>query len=447
MFPQTLNDWIKGFFGLTILTIPFQVHVLVYQTLWGRGFLNPYTSIWFSLSEFLLLITAILFFYKILKSKKKIKVGHPSIFLVFLTIIGVLALSIAISPFQDPSFHFLLYTKFLELIILYLLIVNQVMKPRNILEIFVVTMSFQALIAIFQVIFQSSLGLGFLGEVQLSGEAAHIARFTIQDLTIIRGYGTFPHPNVLGGHLVISLLCSLLYTQHLKNERIPLIILQFFGLLVTFSRSAMTGLVLATVIIALWHLQEIKKNKKVPIAISVVLLLEFIILGFTRGLNIFTDPAFIERLEGYKLALNIFLEHPLGVGFNHMTLFLDEVSTVPLMPWEYQPVHNILLLALTEAGVIGFLVAIGIIQYVIRRLLSKRRILLTRAQRFKKRILLVVLLTFFTISLFDHYLVSLDQGRFVLVMIFAIVSSFSHDPRHVLPIKKGGDLSKILSDQ
>ena len=444
-----LNTWVKFCLGAAIFTLPFQLNIFVYEAMWGRGFINPYTSIWLNLSDILILMAGILFFIWVKRKKRQIEIGQPGFFMILLMMIAIAGISIFLSPFSDSTFQFLLLAKLLELVIFYLLIVNRTLYARDTLEIFTIAMGVQALIAILQVILQHSIGLSFLGEPGLGPEMAHIARFTFGDATIIRGYGTMSHPNVLGGFLTVSLFSTLLFSPHAKHERMILLIVQFLGLLATFSRSAMLAFVIGLVIISFWYFKHIKtiKNKLIPISIIALFSAELIFLIVSRGLEIWNDPGVIERIEGFKAALTLFREHPFGVGFGHFTLFLDQISTATLMPWEYQPVHNIILLTMSEAGTIGLIGLTGAIVFAFFKLFQKRKRLLTHGQLFKKRILVVICLSLLMIGMIDHYIFTLDQGRFLLILSFAIVSRFTADPKHVLPIRKGGSLSKILSAQ
>lgn len=443
-----LNKITKILFGSAIATLPLQLSFFAYQTEWGRGFINPYTSIAFSITDLFLLAAGITFFIALKLKKKPVKVGHRYFFTLFLATTLILLTSIGLSPFNDPAFHFMLTMKLFSVILFYLLIVNKALRPKEVLKIFIVTMSAQALLAILQVIGQGSLGLYVLGEPHLSDTAAHIARFTICDFTLIRGYGTFSHPNVLGGFLVVSLLCSLLFSPHLKHERLALILIQFTGLFATFSRSSMLALVVASVIIGLWYIKKLQgvKNKIIPITLISFFSLEFIFVAFSRGLNLLKDPALLERIEGYRVAWRMFEAHPMGVGFSHYTLFMDQVANQTLLPWEYQPVHNIFILLVNELGWILSGLACLVVLLAVRKFYQRRNKLLTHQRLFKKRILFVIVVAFIVIGTFDHYLVTLDQGRFLVIMIFGIISTFSKNPRHVLPIKTGESLNKILAD-
>lgn len=439
------NKWISIFLALAILTLPFQIKTLVFEAPWGRGFMNPYTSIWLSLSEVFLIISASLFSFQHFTEKKKIKYGDSIFFLLLLVGLGIAAVSIYFSPFGDPAFSFFLLVKLLSLLVFYLLLVNRVLKAHTILELFIISMSFQAVLALIQVLIQGSVGFYFLGEPHLGEQVPHIARFVFGESKIIRGYGTFSHPNILGGFLVVSLLSSLLFSPHLKYERSVLLAIQFLGLLASFSRSAMLALMFALVIISIWYLKEIKKNKIIPIALGVLFFGELSFLAVSRGFNLLQDAAVLERIEGFKLSLSIFQEYPLGVGFNHFTLFMDQVSQSPLLPWEYQPVHNVFLLALSEAGILGLMGMILAAVFIFVRTHHNRKNFLTPNRNFKKRILFVIFVALISIGLFDHYLMTLDQGRWLFIFAFAITSRFSANPRYVLPLKKGDHWKKILA--
>ena len=80
-----------------------------------------------------------------------------------------------------------------------------------IFSIIIISAFFQSIIAILQFIQQGSLGLTFLKESVFSVYDPGIAKILINGNIFTRSYGTFPHPNVLGGFLGISLLISTAY--------------------------------------------------------------------------------------------------------------------------------------------------------------------------------------------------------------------------------------------
>jgi hypothetical protein len=260
--------------------------------------------------------------------------------------------------------------------------------------------------ALWQFTAQHDLGLQMLGESQFSSTVANVARFQLGSIDLIRAYGTFPHPNILGGFLLVSILCTFTLPANFKGEKYALIALQVLALLTTFSRSALLALLIV------FALMPGKKKywKLLPLALG-------------AGLIFALRGAVFERLEGYEFAYSILQNQPLGLGFAQFTTAMDSVSTVALMPWDYQPVHNIYLLLLTEWGIPAFLI------FTVLTVLNFKK------PKFSQAFLKLALIGLLITGLFDHYLVSLEQGRLLLVFVFALQA-----------LKTGGFLNKTSAD-
>lgn len=427
-----LSNICRLFFALTLISIPFQLNSFVYGIEWGRGFLNPYTSVFFSVTELLLLATGLLFFIDRKIKKNKIQFGQPVYF--FLLLLSLVLAGLSTQP------DFFLLTKLFTLLLFYILIVNKILSTQEILRIFIYTLSFEAVLGFFQVLFQTDFGFSILGEPVISALNPHLARFQIFSESIVRAYGTFPHPNILGGFLAISILSTFL----IKKPKPYLFIIQLLGLFACFSRSAILGLSIALVFMGFWYLKKLKekKNKKMIIVLSTLFLLEFLSLFFVRGFHFLNDANFLERIEGYKLAWEIFLQNPWGIGFSHFTLFMDTFAPQSLMPWEYQPVHNVFLLALVEIGIPGFLFVLLLFIFCVYSLYRKKRTFMSPKKQLRRQIFFVILLTFTVLACFDHYLISLEQGRYLVLLFFSLNSLFSSEALPIYTIRKEGSLSK-----
>jgi len=95
------------------------------------------------------------------------------------------------------------------------------------LEIFIVIIIysafFQSFLAIFQFLKQKSIGFIFLKESFFNSSMTDVAKIIINGNIYIRAYGLFPHPNILGGFLLFSIIITILYLQmfhveHLKER-------------------------------------------------------------------------------------------------------------------------------------------------------------------------------------------------------------------------------------
>lgn len=151
----------------------------------------------------------------------------------------------------------------------------------------------QSILAIFQFISQGNLFTypllrKLLGESELAFGAPGVAKVVSHGEKLIRAYGTFPHPNILGGFLVLSLWASFfLYLQHKKLNKsrnrglwwsfaspffwVSAFFLQFLALTLSFSRSAWLGALLSVflfIILKIVSRETIEDNGGVPENVS-----------------------------------------------------------------------------------------------------------------------------------------------------------------------------------
>jgi hypothetical protein len=76
-----------------------------------------------------------------------------------------------------------------------------------------------SLIGIAQFIAQYSLGLFWLKESLIGPDIAGVAKIIINYQPFIRAYGLFPHPNILGGFLFFSIIVTMLYKKLFHSEK------------------------------------------------------------------------------------------------------------------------------------------------------------------------------------------------------------------------------------
>lgn len=57
-------------------------------------------------------------------------------------------------------------------------------------------------------------------------------------------------------------------------------------------------------------------------------------------------------------------------------------------------------------------------------------------ENLKRHFLLSIGIILFTIGIFDHYWLTLEEGRFLGILILASISRFLSDPLPIFPIKK-----------
>lgn len=301
----------------------------------------------------------------------------------------------------------------------------------------------QSVIAGAQFFLGRSLGLKRLGESVIQVGGFNASSVYLPDGYHLRGYGTFPHPNVLGGFLcvVLVLILNELYRVLVNKKRkgglgkLILIIGSALavcaGIFFTWSRIAwLTTAILVVMWFARWIWTQ--KRRMFPffcggIVLAATVFFSWISLGndtWSETLrerlisqSMSGDISVKERTELADRAIAMIKDSAFwGVGLGRFipNLVDDPVYTssrIRLM----QPAHNVFLLSLTETGIIGigFWVGLGIFMW---RSCDLRKLL-----TFPTTSLLIV---FILTALFDHYWWTLPQGLVIVLVFFPFLQRY-----------------------
>lgn len=267
---------------------------------------------------------------------------------------------------------------------------------------FLLTGSFQLALAVVQLIMGHSLQgpLYYLGERMVAVGQPGVALATFMDQVILRAYGTFSHPNILAGYLIISLLIIL---KASKNALIVnwMLVVATLGVVFTQSRSA--ALALFGIVVPLYFIRTMRLR----------LVYFAMLLSLAIGYSSFllpprADLSIGERLSLQTLSLNVVKANPiLGTGAN------ASISVYPTLSPSHrllQPDHNSFTLFLSWFGIFGVLA----ILYYLCSEFENLRICDLR--------IFIPLLPLF---LLDHYLLTSPQGLLILLIYLKVVN-YSH---------------------
>lgn len=195
----------------------------------------------------------------------------------------------------------------------------------------------------------------------------------------LRAAGTFPHPNMLAGFLVLGILLSAKCYRHCTHPTQRLIaaigfFVQQLGLFFTFSRSGVVAwglgaLTLMTHFVYQWTLSQktpVRKLWQAPVVVAVVLVmwvglgLQFSDLVTTRiilGTRL-EQQSVVEREGSIQDAVQLWLRHPwVGNGIGNATATIAQFRP-DRTAYQLEPPHNIIALLLLETGLIGLAVAL-----------------------------------------------------------------------------------------
>ncbi|MBD3299741.1 MAG: hypothetical protein GF347_00110 [Candidatus Moranbacteria bacterium] len=318
--------------------------------------------------------------------------------------------------------------------------------------------------ALLQFAFQSSIGLKYLGESLIAPDILGVAKIAFNNQKIIRGYGTFPHPNILGAFLLIMVFSSTLYLKYLKentlllfgsykyrtksiikrcknfirhrktafrlpreniynnhNKKIEILIFKIIqiililGIFVTFSRIS----ILALFLLALSSLIFLKSRYLflICLIISAIFFVSFKELALSRIgeensiNNDLVQNVSYRNLYSAMARRTIAENFYFGVGAGNYILYQMENNISQALPWEIQPVHNTLLYLIAEMGILlaGFLIYFLI--YALIKNFNQNKLYLKYYYVF----ILILLIPFS----FDHYFYSFPQG-FALIYLLLI---------------------------
>lgn len=294
-----------------------------------------------------------------------------------------------------------------------------------------------AIIAILQFCLQSSLGLNILGESPLTIDAWGVAKSVAYETTFVRGYGLFPHPNVLAGILVIvSLLNLYLLNKTIQSRSKILLYISFFlisaGIFASLSRAGI--LAFGFGLITWWGINLLSRNYKVvkQIFISVLwlLILTYTFLPWLSARATWNDSAVIERGIFNNAAIETIRDNWLiGTGPGSNLIVLHEKLISEYDYWLIQPVHNYFLITISELGLIGVLILI-IILYFLGLILIKT---LSRLKQKDINIewgiaLTSIAVTLFILFWFDHYFYTIWPAQILLWFMIGLIARETKNP-------------------
>jgi O-antigen ligase len=384
----------KAVFFLLIFCLPFQLGLHFWPS-WSflAGFRLDYLSPTLYFTDLIILLYIIFRHRQLFYSIKSIKTGN------YILLFPFIILNILFSI--NPTISIFAWLRLLVYLCLFLTIAREPNLNRKIILPFSLSLLLVIGIEIGQLLTQSSLGGIFylFGERYFNLATPNTAKTILDEtLTILRPYSTFSHPNSLAGYLLICLLVIK------KNKIRYLETLIILGILLTFSKAAILSLIL---LLLLPRLPD-----KTTLISKKILLLFTLVISLLPALNTIPNLRFnfqsslLSRLYLGQNIIPLLIDHPLtGVGLNN---FLPAIASyLPASQtfiYSLQPVHSLLLLLLSEIGLIG----LCLIFLFLSRL------------NFKLLPLGLVIILSITGAV-DHYWWTLPQNKLILILFFALI--------------------------
>jgi O-antigen ligase len=394
---------------------------------WEEGRISVYGS------ELLMIATIILGLFVLLARQKtdQVKRTHPS-----RTVLIVLGVSFFAFSFFTTSSLRGTTEWWMEALVLgaFFWTLKQWVSLREFSFWFVLSLLPHALLGIWQAMSQQAVGAALLGIAAQEPAVRGVAVIEAGGLRWLRSYGGFPHPNILGGWLVVGVLvASVALKEQLlaRKQRIFYylsLVVCSLGLVFSYSRSAWLSLVLFLGVSALSLLFSREKTHR----LQSLLVMSLILLSCMSAILIRPNLIFVraqtetrleqkslsERAQGIQNGLRILREHPfVGSGFGANGLVIAELDlkeghapTIPISP------HFIPLLAAAELGLVGMALLFVILLFLLRI-----RDGLIQRRHFFSLSTILPLLVLLPIPCVDHYLWSYWSGKVLCFVAFFLV--------------------------
>ena len=242
---------------------------------------------------------------------------------------------------------------------------------------------------------------------------------------LLRGFGTFPHPNILGGYLALALACLPVLTQGWSRR--PMLwwlvgVVLVAGLLASFSRAAWLA---ALAGLGIWWWTSHRHGRAgwsllglVPLTVVVVALSPLAPTVATRVFPFGPDTNALERgsVEN-RLALD---RSGVSEGFDHLPLGVGGGNYgVVAVAEGYQegwgePAPNLALLIATELGLPGLAAALVMFVGALRAIRGDKQLDVAAAGAGLALLLLAMV---------DHYLWTMPLGRVITWAGLALVAT------------------------
>ncbi len=352
---------------------------------------------------------------------------------------------------------------------LFIWIVRREKMERTIVWVFIVSMCFQSVFIWVQVFTQFIPAFKWLGLAEQLSSVGGVSVVETSFGRFLRGYGSFPHPNIAGGWLLVAIIATSKFkvqSSKFKALFFTTLGLLVSGLVLTFSRSAILGLIVFIISQCIYALSSRSfirdpdtnnKQKQTVIASSdvasgrgdltkvehrqgkiassqsLLAMTIFIFLIFLSVAIPFRDLLFSRvntsnRLESKSIIeRNIYSDQAkqiikdnlwFGVGLGNYTVELQK--RYPNRPtYEYQPPHNVVVLAFSELGITGLAFVVFAFWIWFR---NRYKVSGIRVEMRNIRLRFTPALGLFPILFLDHYFWSLYAG-WMLAGILALCFS------------------------
>lgn len=336
---------------------------------------------------------------------------------------------------DDRLVAFFAWIRLCEGVFLFTLFRNTSLKWSWLVGAWITAAVIQSTLGIWQFLIQEVPANSWLGIAAHDPATLGDAVVEAGDRRWLRAYGAFPHPNIFGAYLSMSMLWCAHALCHAQKKRHWLLVIaasQFIlgALLVTFSRGAWLAVLAAALCACVVGIKKHGggiKNFFAPVVHPGVLLMLASAITISMFTFTFFDEVKVrtgfteshlemqsvsERIDSVTRATPFFAHTWLaGTGIGNFTnaLFRFEQAQRTVHEWyTYQPIHNVFAMVFAELGIIGLTLLVFVGFLFLRRMPVFGYPFLGAMAVF---------------SLFDHFLWTVPFGIFMAAILLGMFSA------------------------
>jgi O-antigen ligase len=358
---------------------------------------------------------------------------------LFVPLLAFIALGlVGVPQAVAPRYGAFPVVRLVMLLTFYLMLLNAPLPREFIAWPLAASMAMQAIVSVPQFLLGHTVGLQQLGEISMDSQRPGASVVAIGEQRWLRAYGLTHHPNLLGGLAMVCLqIVTGFYLTQSGLRRLVLLgflVVTYGALLLTFSRAAWLGAVVGgCALLGMIFLARRQGAQKVRA--SSLMLLAVVLLATTLVFVQLNWPLLRPRLglssEGIEIrsveeramlrdaALVLIRMRPLfGVGLGTFSSALYRLAPEAISYYSsFTPVHNVLLLATAELGILGGALWLCLIMSPWLALFLRRRQVRMTAWWAG---LCGAMAALTVVSFLDHYVWSFQQGRLIFWLVWGL---------------------------
>ncbi len=242
---------------------------------------------------------------------------------------------------------------------------------RDLTIAFVVSMVVQSLVALEQTYAQRVFANTWLGVAAHDPSVQGTSVVEAGGMRLLRAYGTFPHPNILGGAFTLGIILARSLFRRLSPLAVLTYTLLTIGLFLTFSRLAWIALGVGMSAQLIMHRKDKLLIQLAGVTVVIMIMAAVLFAPFVAARvgasGRLEAKSFTARFSSMTDAFALFSKHPFtGVGLGNFSAAIHKEIDTERNGYALEPAHSVPLVVLAELGIFGGVLFLYLLWILVR---------------------------------------------------------------------------------